>query len=292
MTDMRLVVVGAAGRMGRMLVKTIHETEGCTPRRRHRARGLDRPGPGCRPPGRRRRGRTSRSPTIRCRLRQGRRRARFHRARRDASASPALAAQARIVHVVGTTGLAEADFAKLRSGRAARAHRPVRQHVPRGQPPRRRSCSKVARDPGRGLRHRGPRDASPHEGRRAVRHGAAARRGGGGRAAAISLKERSVRSRDGHTGARRPGDIGFATLRGGTVVGEHSVIFAGPGERIELTHQRRGPRPSSRAARCGPRCGAATRSPATTPWPTCSASASDALSAAAHFLYSPITGDA
>ena len=45
------------------------------------------------------------------------------------------------------------------------------------------------------------------------------------------------RARDGHTGARKPGDIGFATLRGGSVVGEHSVIFAGPAERIELTHK-------------------------------------------------------
>jgi 4-hydroxy-tetrahydrodipicolinate reductase len=46
-----------------------------------------------------------------------------------------------------------------------------------------------------------------------------------------------VRSRDGHTGARKPGDIGFATLRGGTVVGEHTVMFAGPAERIELAHK-------------------------------------------------------
>lgn len=62
-----------------------------------------------------------------------------------------------------------------------------------------------------------------------------------GRAAAegrkVDLAKRSVRSRDGHTGARKAGDIGFATLRGGTVVGEHSVIFAGPSERIELTHR-------------------------------------------------------
>ena len=42
---------------------------------------------------------------------------------------------------------------------------------------------------------------------------------------------------DGHEGKRKPGDIGFASLRGGTVVGEHSVIFAGPAERIELTHK-------------------------------------------------------
>lgn len=62
-----------------------------------------------------------------------------------------------------------------------------------------------------------------------------------GRAAAegrgVDLDKRSVRSRDGHTGARKPGDIGFATLRGGTVVGEHTVMFAGPAERIELTHK-------------------------------------------------------
>jgi 4-hydroxy-tetrahydrodipicolinate reductase len=53
----------------------------------------------------------------------------------------------------------------------------------------------------------------------------------------ISLKERSVRVRDGHTGARVPGDIGFATLRGGSVVGEHTVYFASQGERLELTHR-------------------------------------------------------
>jgi 4-hydroxy-tetrahydrodipicolinate reductase len=62
-----------------------------------------------------------------------------------------------------------------------------------------------------------------------------------GRAAAegrqINLAARSARGRDGMTGARKIGDIGFASLRGGTVVGEHSVIFAGPAERIELTHR-------------------------------------------------------
>jgi 4-hydroxy-tetrahydrodipicolinate reductase len=62
-----------------------------------------------------------------------------------------------------------------------------------------------------------------------------------GRAAAlgrqVDLAQRSVRVRDGHTGARKAGDIGFAALRGGTVVGDHTVIFAGPAERIELTHK-------------------------------------------------------
>jgi 4-hydroxy-tetrahydrodipicolinate reductase len=62
-----------------------------------------------------------------------------------------------------------------------------------------------------------------------------------GRAAAegrgIDLDKSAVRSRDGHTGARRSGDIGFATLRGGNVVGEHTVMFVGPAERIELVHK-------------------------------------------------------
>ena len=62
-----------------------------------------------------------------------------------------------------------------------------------------------------------------------------------GRAAAegrgVNLALHSVMSRDGVTGARHAGAIGFASLRGGTVVGDHSVIFAGPSERIELTHR-------------------------------------------------------
>jgi 4-hydroxy-tetrahydrodipicolinate reductase len=53
----------------------------------------------------------------------------------------------------------------------------------------------------------------------------------------IDLATSSERGRDGHTGARKVGDIGFASLRGGTVAGEHHVIFAGPAERIELVHK-------------------------------------------------------
>ncbi len=53
----------------------------------------------------------------------------------------------------------------------------------------------------------------------------------------VNLDRASVRARDGHTGPRGEGDIGFATLRGGNVVGDHTVIFAGDGERIELTHR-------------------------------------------------------
>ena len=62
-----------------------------------------------------------------------------------------------------------------------------------------------------------------------------------GRAAAsgrgVDFAQHSVRGRDGVTGARCAGDVGFASLRGGSVVGDHTVIFAGPAERIELAHK-------------------------------------------------------
>lgn len=54
---------------------------------------------------------------------------------------------------------------------------------------------------------------------------------------AIDLKSHSERGRDGITGAREPGNIGFASLRGGSVAGDHSVIFASDNERIELIHR-------------------------------------------------------
>ena len=53
----------------------------------------------------------------------------------------------------------------------------------------------------------------------------------------VDLNRVSRRGRDGNTGPRNPGDIGFAVLRGGDVAGDHTVIFAGDGERIELTHK-------------------------------------------------------
>ena len=66
----------------------------------------------------------------------------------------------------------------------------------------------------------------------ALRLGEAAAKG-----ARVSLAEHAVYAREGLTGERRPGTIGFATLRGGDVVGEHTVVFAGAGERVELTHR-------------------------------------------------------
>jgi len=52
----------------------------------------------------------------------------------------------------------------------------------------------------------------------------------------IELKSHSERGRDGHTGTRERGAIGFASLRGGTVAGEHAVILAGEDERLTLAH--------------------------------------------------------
>lgn len=57
------------------------------------------------------------------------------------------------------------------------------------------------------------------------------------RGAGAVLRERAVYAREGVTGERKRGAIGFASLRGGDVVGEHTVIFAGVGERIELSHK-------------------------------------------------------
>ena len=66
-------------------------------------------------------------------------------------------------------------------------------------------------------------------GRRVATHGLKGR--------AVDLKDHSDRGRDGITGARTRGHIGFASLRGGSVAGDHMVIFASDNERIELVHR-------------------------------------------------------
>lgn len=78
------------------------------------------------------------------------------------------------------------------------------------------------------MHHRGKVDA-PSGTALALGRAAAAGRG-------VALEEVEQRARDGITGARRAGDIGFAALRGGDAVGDHHVIFAGIGERLELSH--------------------------------------------------------
>jgi 4-hydroxy-tetrahydrodipicolinate reductase len=146
----------------------------------------------------------------------------------------ALAAQARIVHVIGTTGLSEADQAKIEA--AARHATIVKAgNMSLGVNLLTVLTERVAEALGPEfdieileMHHRHKRDAPSGT---ALMLGEAAARGRN-----VSLKDKSVRTRDGVIGPRREGDIGFATLRGGDVVGEHRVIFAGPGERIELAH--------------------------------------------------------
>ncbi|MEQ8308269.1 MAG: 4-hydroxy-tetrahydrodipicolinate reductase [Hoeflea sp.] len=147
-----------------------------------------------------------------------------------------LAAQARIVHVIGTTGMGESDEAKLIA--ASRHSRIVKSgNMSLGV----NLLSVLVRQAAKALdandwdvevlemHHRHKVDAPSGT---ALLLGEAAADGRG-----ISLKENSVRVRDGHTGAREAGSIGFATLRGGSVVGEHSVLLAGEGETIELSHK-------------------------------------------------------
>ncbi|MEE9587820.1 MAG: 4-hydroxy-tetrahydrodipicolinate reductase [Hyphomicrobiaceae bacterium] len=146
-----------------------------------------------------------------------------------------LAAQARIVHVIGTTGLTDDDETKLDA--AARHATIIRAgNMSLGVNLLTALTERVAKALGEDfdieiveMHHRHKVDAPSGT---ALMLGEAAAKGRD-----ISLKERSVLSREGHTGARPQGDIGFAALRGGSVVGEHSVIFAGESERIELTHR-------------------------------------------------------
>ena len=57
------------------------------------------------------------------------------------------------------------------------------------------------------------------------------------RARGVDLATVGVFARHGHTGERQPGSIGFAAVRGGDIIGEHTVMFAGTGERVEITHK-------------------------------------------------------
>lgn len=146
-----------------------------------------------------------------------------------------LAANARIVHVIGTTGFSD-DDEKAISAAARHATIIKAGNMSLGVNLLVALTRKVAQALDEDydieiveMHHKHKVDAPSGT---ALMLGQAAAEGRG-----ISHKERSVRVRDGHTGPRNRGDIGYATLRGGNVVGEHTVLFAGEGERIELTHR-------------------------------------------------------
>jgi 4-hydroxy-tetrahydrodipicolinate reductase len=233
MTDMRLVVVGAAGRMGRMLIKAISEAEGCTV-----SAAIERPGS---PSLGQDAGVLAGLPALGVAVTDDALPA-FVEAEGvldftapDATvAFAALAAQARIVHVVGTTGMEPAHLGKLEA--AARHAAIIRSgNMSLGVNLLAGLVRKVAATLGTDwdieileMHHRMKVDAPSGT---AVLLGEAAAQGRD-----VALAEHRVASRDGQTGIRPPGAIGFAALRGGTVVGDHKVVFAGAGERLELAH--------------------------------------------------------
>jgi len=145
-----------------------------------------------------------------------------------------LAASGRVVHVIGTTGLTEADEAQIA---AAARHAPI---IKAGNMSlgvnllaaiTRRVAEALDADYDIEIVEMHHRDKVDAPSGTALMLGAAAAQGRG-----IALDAHAIRGRDGITGPRRRGDIGFSSLRGGSVVGEHRVVLAGPGERIELAH--------------------------------------------------------
>lgn len=234
MSELRVIIVGAAGRMGRMLIETVSATDGL-----RLVGAIERTGAaslgqdagllsGIGPNG----VIISDDPLPLF-------------AKADAVIDfttpastthfAALAAQARIVHVVGTTGMGDDDLKKLeaaarhaviiRSGNMSLGVNLLAALVKRVAATLREDFDIEILE----MHHRLKVDAPSGT---ALLLGEAAAAG-----RAIPLDDRhTVRVRDGHTGARESGAIGFATLRGGSVVGDHSVIFAGPQERITLSH--------------------------------------------------------
>ena len=145
-----------------------------------------------------------------------------------------LAAQARAVHVIGTTGLTEGDIVKLDA--AARHAVIVRAgNMSLGVNLLVQLTKKVAAALDEDFdieiieaHHHHKIDAPSGT---ALMLGEAAAQGRG-----VALKDVTDSGRDGITGARVRGDIGFSAIRGGDIVGEHDVLFAAAGERIKLTH--------------------------------------------------------
>lgn len=235
MTDtIRFAIAGAAGRMGRTLVRIVHETPGCAV-----AGGLEAPG------------HKDMGADLGVLAGIGHINVPLESealeliARVDALidfttpatsvALAALAAQARIVHVVGTTGMSDADTAKIEA--AARHATIVKSgNMSLGVNLLMGLAAQAAKALGEDfdievveMHHRHKVDA-PSGTALMLAEAAAKARG-------HDLSAIRDRPRDGFTGARARGHIGMAALRGGSVVGDHTVTLAGEGERIELTHR-------------------------------------------------------
>src|SRR5438552_2240381 len=234
MADMRLIVAGAGGRMGRALVRVISETPGAVLTGALEAPGSELLGKDA--------GVLAGLPKNGVKLS-----ADLWALSANADdildftvpgatiANVAIAAERGLVHVIGTTGLSASDDAVIKSV-TQRAVVVKSGNMSLGVNLLAALVKRVAQSLDESfdieileMHHKAKIDAPSGTAFLLGEAAAAGRK--------IALEERSARGRDGHTGARKSGDIGFASLRGGTVTGDHSVIFAGPMERIELIHR-------------------------------------------------------
>jgi 4-hydroxy-tetrahydrodipicolinate reductase len=234
MSNMRLIVAGAGGRMGRALVRAISETEGAVVTGALEAPGSELIGKDS--------GMLAGLPANGVKIT-----ADLWTLSANADgildftvpaatiANVAIAAERGIVHVIGTTGLSASDNAVIKSV-TKQAVVVQSGNMSLGVNMLAALVERVARSLDHSfdieiveMHHRAKVDAPSGT---ALMLGEAAAAGRG-----ISLADNSARGRDGLTGARTTGDIGFAALRGGTVTGDHTVIFAGPYERIEISHK-------------------------------------------------------
>jgi 4-hydroxy-tetrahydrodipicolinate reductase len=234
MADMRLIVAGAGGRMGRTLVRAVTAIDGAT-----LAGAVDAPGSAVigRDAGELA-GLGANGVEVRAELEPLLSQADGLLDFTVPAATIAfaeLAARASLVHVIGTTGLS-GENDKLIAEAAKRATIVKSGNMAMGVNLLAALVKRVAKALDEDfdieiveMHHNQKVDAPSGT---ALMFGQAAAAGRG-----IDLAQRSARGRDGHTGVRQRGDIGFAALRGGTMAGDHTVIFAGPAERIELAHR-------------------------------------------------------
>src|SRR6201995_2034851 len=233
MDDMRLIVAGAGGRMGRALTRVISETSGAVITGAVEAPGSELLGKDS--------GVLAGLPAN-----GGKLSADLWTLSADADgildftvpaatiANVAIAAQRGLVHVIGTTGLSASDDAVIASV-TSRAIVVKSGNMSLGVNLLAALVKRVAQSLDEDfdievleMHHKSKIDAPSGTALMLGEAAAAGRK--------IALEQHSSRGRDGFTGARRPGNIGFASLRGGTIVGDHSVVFAGPHERLGLAH--------------------------------------------------------
>jgi 4-hydroxy-tetrahydrodipicolinate reductase len=232
MSDVRIVVAGASGRMGRALVRVIAETKGCVLSGALEAKGHPNLGQdagslaGLKPLGIML---VDDAPSL---LAKADAIVDFTAPRVSVELAD-LVAEARVVDVIGTTGCSPDDDAKIRN--AAKRTVVIKSgNMSLGVTllaalVKRAAAALPDFDIEIVEMHHGSKVDAPSGTALLLGEAAASGRG-------IALADHAIRARDGHVGPRQQGAIGFASLRGGTVVGEHEVILAGPGERVALSH--------------------------------------------------------